>query len=181
MSNEQLTLSLVDVEQVSAEERALVACLLSRWMAGLTDDRFSSLHTLVRALKLWGSTAVYVDGELARARCEGITAWQVTAPEGVMRKMGVSKQAIDEQWRELEERHGHDAHLPIDLLMSLVPVDFGGSSWHSSRMARLSPACGWHVRWTQRAAGSCRRRGGSRRAGSSRAQRCRDTELCCGA
>lgn len=154
MRNEQLTLSLVDVEHVSAEECALVACLLSRWMAGLTDDRFSSLHSLVRALKLWGSTAVYVDGELARPRCEGIAAWQVTAPEGVMRKLGVSKQAIDEQWRELEERHGRDAHLPIDLLMSLVPVDFwrvivafveDGPAVASTRLARALDAEGRRV------------------------------------
>jgi hypothetical protein len=71
-----------------------------------------------------GSTAVYVDGELAQARCEGITAWPVRSPESAMVRSGLTRAGIDELWREAEQRHGVRAHIPMDILESLVPTDF---------------------------------------------------------
>jgi len=97
---------LLEDERIGAVERKLVACLLSRWLSGLTDERLSSLHMLVRALRLWGLTAVYVDGELAPVRCQGITSWPVPSPQSAMVRVGLTRTDIDEQWREAEQRHG---------------------------------------------------------------------------
>src|SRR5436309_2785148 len=121
MGGEQLTLLLLEDERIGPEERELVACVLSRWMEGLTDDRLSSLHMLVRTLKLWGSTAVYVDGELAPVRCDGIMSWPVRSPESAMKRMGLSKEVVDRLWLDAEQRHGTRAHIPMDLLEALVP------------------------------------------------------------
>jgi len=106
MNGDQLTLALLEDERIGAVERKLVACLLSRWLSGLTDERLSSLHMLVRALRLWGLTAVYVDGELAPVRCQGITSWPVPSPQSAMVRVGLTRTDIDEQWREAEQRHG---------------------------------------------------------------------------
>jgi hypothetical protein len=124
VNGDQLTLALLEDERLGAAERELVACLLSRWLSGLTDERLAALHMLVRALRLWGSTAVYVDGELAPVRCEGISSWPVRAPESAMVRKGLTRSDIDELWRDAEQRHGLRAHLPMDLLESLVPIDF---------------------------------------------------------
>ncbi len=124
MNGDQLTLALLEDERIGAAERELVACLLSRFLSAFSDERLASLHILVRALRLWGSTAVYVDGELAPVRCQGITPWPVPSPESAMVRMSLTRADIDEQWREAEQRHGVRAHVPMDLLESLVPIDF---------------------------------------------------------
>lgn len=124
MNGVQLTLSLLEDERLGVEERSLVACLLSRWLSRKQDQRLSSLHMLGRALRLWGSTPVYVGGELGPARCEAIISRPVHAPANVMARLGIDREHIHDLWLEAEQRDGVRAHLPLELLEALLPLDF---------------------------------------------------------
>lgn len=124
MNGGQLTLSLLEDERLGTSERALVACLLSRWLSGKQDERLSSLHMLGTALRLWGSTRVYVEGELGPARCEAIVSRPVHAPANVMDRLGIDRAYIHDVWLDAEQRDGVRAHLPLELLEALLPLDF---------------------------------------------------------
>lgn len=156
----QLTLSLLADERLGPEERVLVACLLSRWLSSRRDERLSSLHALALALRHWGSTSVYVDGELGPARCEGITSRPVSAPASVMDRLGIDRRHIEDVWLDAEQREGVYAHLPMDLIEMLMPLDFwrvilalveDGPVIASTRLARALEAEGRRVKRPTRA------------------------------
>jgi hypothetical protein len=109
---------------ISADERAVVHCLLSRLVGVSREQQLRGPTSICRLLLVYAATPVSHRGIEAPPLLSDVTLRPVSGGPTVMRRLGIDRAVLDEAWLVAEATAGVHATLPIEWIEAMFEPVF---------------------------------------------------------